>query len=472
MARVIFIQNIWYEYLGVMYISAMLKKHGHFTDVIIADHSKVIIKELKILQPDIVAFPCLTSSYKWNLSVARDIKKELSCLTLFGGIHATASPEIIEEPAIDIVCRGEGEYPVLELAEAVSGKTSIRNIKNCWVKENGQIYKNELRPLVPDLDELPFPDRDLYLKYAFFRHQEIWHFIAGRGCPFDCTFCHNNIGKKIYKGLGKYFRQRKTEFILREINEFKKKSKMKYVFFSDDVLWVKKDWMMNFLEAYKKEVNLPFVCTLTPKATDEHIIRALKESGCYYSSIATETGNDKIRHDLLSKRMTNKEYMELAKLLHKYDIPFTTSAILGLPGASLEQALDSVRLNWILKPTYPWASIFQPYAGTRLAQYSIDHGYLTEEDLENLPQDFYKTSIIKQNDSTAVLNLHRLFFVICKFPKLKPVFMKLIRLPHNFIYDLVFLFFYAYYVKTAQRLTSYQIAVHSMKWAIEFVRRG
>jgi radical SAM superfamily enzyme YgiQ (UPF0313 family) len=472
MARIVFVQNIWYEYLGVMYISAMLKKHGHFTDVVIANNSKEIIRELKKLRPDIVGFSCLTSNYKWNLTIANEIKKELGCLVLFGGIHPTANPEIIEEPGIDVVCRGEGEYPVLELAEAVSGKVSITGIKNLWIKNKVQIYKNELRPLVQDLDELPFPDRDLYLKYGFFRHQEVLHFIAGRGCPFDCTYCHNNIGKEIYKGLGRYVRQRKTEFILREITEFKRKSKMKYVFFSDDVLWIKKDWMMSFLKAYKKEVNLPFYCTLTPKATDENLIRTLKESGCYFTAIATETGNERIRHDLLRKRMTNKEYIELASLLHKYDIPFATSAMLGLPGVSLDQTLDSVRLNWILKPFYPWTSIFQPYAKTWLAEYSIAHGYVSRDDLDCLSQDFYKMSVIKQEDSNAIINLHRLFYPICKFPKLMPVFMKLIKIPHNFIYDLIFLVFYAYYVKKLQKLTYYQIVVHGLKWAKEFVRRG
>jgi len=468
MARVVFVQNIWYEYLGVMYISAVLKTHGHFTDVVIGNNSGEIIRELKKLNPDIVAFPCLTSSYKWNLSVAGCIKKELPCLILFGGIHPTASPEIIEEPAIDIICRGEGEYPVLELAEAVSGRGRITEIRNLWVKDQGRIYKNELRPLIQDLDELPFPDRELYLKYDFFRHQQIWHFIAGRGCPFDCTYCHNNVRKEIYKGLGPYVRQRKIEFIIREINEFKLKSKMKYVFFSDDVLWIKKDWMMKFLAAYRREVGLPFFCSLTPKATDEDIIRALKESGCYCSSIATETGNDRVRHDLLRKRMANREYLELARLLHQYDIPFTTSAMLGLPGVSFDQMLDSVRLNWQLKPSYPWVSIFQPYAGTWLAEYSVRNGYMTKEDFSNLPHDFYKMSVIKQNEGDAVINLHRLFFLICKFPKMMPVFMKLIRLPHNFIYDMIFLIFYAYYIKTMQKLTSYQIIIHGLKWAKEF----
>ena len=472
MARVVFVQNIWYEYLGVMYISAMLKKHAHFTDVIIANNSNDIIKEVKKLRADIVAFPCLTSSYKWNLSIANDIKKEWPCLILFGGIHPTASPEIIEEPSIDVVCRGEGEYPVLELAEAISGKASIRGIKNLWVKDNGQIFKNELRLLIQNLDELPFPDRDLYLKYSFFRHQQIWHFIAGRGCPFDCTYCHNNVGKKIYKGLGKYVRHRKTEFIIKEINEFKQKSMMKYVFFSDDVLWIKKDWMMNFLKAYKNEVNLPFYCTLTPKVTDENIIRALKESGCYFTAIGTETGNEQIRHDLLRKKITNKEYIEIANILHKYEIPFVTSAILGLPGVNLDQTLESVRLNWALKPFYPWTSIFQPYAGTWLAEYSIDHGYMSKDDLECLPHDFYKMSVIKQDDSNAIINLHRLFFPICKFPKLMPFFMKLIKLPHNFIYDVVFLIFYAYYIKTIHKLTSYQIVIHGLRWAKDFVRRN
>jgi hypothetical protein len=131
-----------------------------------------------------------------------------------------------------------------------------------------------------------------------------------------------------------------------------------------------------------------------------------------------------------------------------------------------------VRLNWILKPFYPWTSIFQPYAGTWLAEYSIEHGYMSRDDLETLSQDFYKMSVIRHEDSNAIKNLHRLFYPVCKFPKLMPVFTKLIKIPHNVIYDLVFLVFYAYYVKKLQKLTYYQIAVHGLKWAKEFVRRG
>ena len=171
MAKVVFLQQRAEEWLGVMYISAVLKSTGHECDIYVGALEKDDISEKALADSaDIVCFSCLTSDYHWAIGKARILKDRSSVLTVFGGTHVTLNPEeVIQEPAVDIVCRGEGEYPMVDLVNAVEQKEDYSRIKNLWVKKEGEIKKNAIRDLICDLDSLPFPDRELYAKYSFFR---------------------------------------------------------------------------------------------------------------------------------------------------------------------------------------------------------------------------------------------------------------------------------------------------------------
>jgi radical SAM superfamily enzyme YgiQ (UPF0313 family) len=192
-----------FEYLGVMYISSILKKHGHMVEMfIVTNNEEKAIEEIISLEPDLVGFPCMTGVHRWALSFAGKLKKRTPCRVIFGGAHPTYFPDVINEPEIDIVCRSEGEYPTLEIANKIDKGLDFSDTMNCWFKSNGKIIKNELRPLIQNLDELPFPDRELYIKkYPYLkRSQRV--FIGGRGCPFDCAFCFNHALTKLYKNKG------------------------------------------------------------------------------------------------------------------------------------------------------------------------------------------------------------------------------------------------------------------------------
>lgn len=444
MARMAFVQNIAFEYLGVMYISALLKSRGHVVEMFIvgADEGRTLA-ELAAFRPDLVGFSCTTGMHSWSLSFAAKVKEKIPARVIFGGAHPTYFPEIIDEPQVDIVCRSEGEQAVLELVEKIDRGLALDDTLNCWFKVEGAIVRNEQRPLLENLDELPFPDRDLYIgKYPYLQRGQ-YSFLGGRGCPFACTFCFNHALLKLYRGKGKLFRCRSVDNLLAEIKEVAGRYKLKTVYMQDDTFIINKKWVAEFAHRYKNEVGLPFVCLIRADLADEEVIEQLAAAGCRNVFFGVETGSEELRNTLLKKKVTDAEIREVAQLLKKHGIKFRTYNMLGLPGESLADAFRTVELNAEIGTDYPWCSLFHPFPGTELAEYAQEHGFL-EATVETAQPSFFKESIVKSPHKRELLNLQKLFFYGVKFPWIMPVLKRLIRLRPNIFFDLAFLAAYGW----------------------------
>lgn len=448
MAKVVFFQNQWTEYLGVMYISAMLKRHGHQCDVFIDPKPDKLNEILKETQPDICAFPTITGLHLWALDIAAHIKEksgDSKPLTILGGPHPTHFPDVISKDAIDIICRGEGEYPMLDLANALDNKNDITNIPNLWVNQNGTVYKNDLRPLIENLDELPFPDRDLYSHYSIFRSETTKMFLTTRGCPFSCAYCYNRKLKEIYMGKGKYLRRRSIANVIEEIKQVRSTHRLKNVYFIDDTFAFDKEWCKDFLKVYRNEIDLSFFCLGTADGlNDESLVREFKESKCFGVYFGIESGNEELRTRLLNKKITNEQIIRAAQLLKKYGLKFRTYNMVGLPGETLENVYETIELNIKIKTNFPFCSIFMPYWGTELFDYAIEKGLLSKD---SSPDDFYTSyygySMLKQKDIDEMVNLQKFFQTAVLFPGLFPLIKRLAKLPTNIFFNLWFgLIFY------------------------------
>ncbi|MBN1134952.1 MAG: cobalamin-dependent protein, partial [Anaerolineae bacterium] len=249
MAKIAFLQQLAEEWLGVMYISSMLKSHGHQCDVFVEPLEKgdIVTRALSDT-PDVIAFSCLASDYYWALQKAQAVKARSDVLVVFGGTHVTLNPDqVLSNPNVDIVCQGEGEYPMLELAEAIDRHADLTRLSNLWVKHNGSIVRNEMRNLIEDLDSLPHPDRDLYDKYPFFRRRGKRPLHLGRGCPYECAYCHNARKKALFRDKGKYVRWRSAEGVLAEIDEIKAHGFVTVLHFIDDSFGINREWLKDFL---------------------------------------------------------------------------------------------------------------------------------------------------------------------------------------------------------------------------------
>lgn len=451
MAKILFIQYFWTEKLGIMHISSMLKKAGHQTDVVIYDKDK-ISRKLSSFKPDMAGFQCTTGMQNWVCRTAEFVKNESEdkIRVIVGGAHPTYFPEIINDKSIDIICRGEGEYPMLELADAIDRQEDFSGIKNLWVKKDGMIYKNEVRPLVQDLDALPFADRELYEGYPFIYRAPYRHIISSRGCAYDCTFCYNHVFRELHKGSGKYVRRRSMDNIITELKEEMAKGNLKTVLFLDDNFnLVGRDWFFSFLDRYKREIGLPFFCQLRADSIDDEMAARLKRSGCFWIEMGLEAGNEKYRNAVLKKNLKDKDILNAGRLLKKYRIGFNTTNMIGLPNETLEHAVEGIMLNARIKPQVAWYSLFQPYPKTELGEYCLREGLVDRLDRDMAEAQFHTYSPLKQKGIRELVNLHKFAHILVKLPFLLPVAKLLIKLPPNsaFIYFQRFTYLIFYYTK-------------------------
>lgn len=280
-----------------------------FTDAATQTEKDLLINLLKEQSPDVVAFS-LTS-------VDPDLAKELASLIksnlpktniIWGGIYPTMSPEECLQHS-DAVCIGEGEEALLDYLQNF-GKTDI---KNFWFKDkNGQIIKNPLRPLIRDLDSLPFasyghneylvdynscikkPDSDIdyYKPYIILMTQ--------RGCPFSCTYCLHHKVRELYKGQ-QYIRRRSVDNVIEELEQRIKKYNLDNIYFWDEIFVKDADWINEFAQKYKDRISVSFGGYGYPKVSTGEMFKTLKDVGMLFAAFGVQSGSKRIL-DLYNRR--------------------------------------------------------------------------------------------------------------------------------------------------------------------------
>ena len=195
-------------YSGLGSISAVLREAGHETQLLYLQREPdrdAFLAQVTAASPDLLAFSTTTHQYPYiqrYAAYAKAARPDL--LILVGGVHPTLAPEeVIANPVLDIIAIGEGEHPLRDLVERLESGRDYFDIDNLWVRRHGEIVRNKLRPLIADLDELPYADRDLFGFDEILAANDGWvDMMSGRGCPYNCSYCCNPGLKKQYHGLG------------------------------------------------------------------------------------------------------------------------------------------------------------------------------------------------------------------------------------------------------------------------------
>jgi len=455
--RVAFLQREWFENIGIMTLAAVLDTAGHEVEVFIGSAEADIPAAIKRFDPGLACFSCTTGEHVWALNTAARVKEKNNIFTVFGGFHPTFFPQIIDEPSVDAVCRGEGEAALRELADNLQAGKPIDNIRNLWVNAHGQIIRNELRPLIEDLDALPLPARRIYDKYPRLQNSPTKHFIASRGCPCNCSYCYAHALRELYRNKGPFVRFRSPQHIVSEIRQTKNKYPLKTVFLDDDILTFHKPWLYEFLELYKKEIEIPFICNVWAAWLDEETCRRLAEADCFRVSMGVETGDEELRRLVLRKNINNAQIITAAEHLHRYGIRILTNNMLGLPNESIDQALQTIKLNIKIRAEYPWCSILQPYPGTEIEKTARAAGLLKKNEDLLFSSTFFKDSPLIQENMPQLIRLQKFFFLGVRFPFLLPLIQFLVKLPLNPVYDLIFLLSFTHRYRVANGLSLREI---------------
>ena len=450
------------EHIGVQSIMAYLKSKGHLVELIyepaLGDNGyidipflnnffyneKLIVDKAVRFRPDLIAFSIITNLYMPIKKLARKFKQVLPDVPIIcGGIHTTSLPEeTIKQDCFDMLCLGEGEGAMEDLLQRMREKRSYNDVKNLWVKDaSGHIHKNDKRPVIRPLESLPAPDKSLFAKYGALTSRIM--IMTTRGCPFACTFCVNSFRNAEYAGEV-YLRQRSVKHVIDDLKKLVKTYKPEYIKFEDDVFAFNQKWLNEFKVTYRKHINIPFRCTVTPSTAKDEILQSLKEAGCELVSMGVQSGNEKIRTKLLHRKHTDELIIAAAQRVKKHGIKLQADFIFGFPEETPEDMWSSFELNEKLDAYNTSSYIFYPYPKTALADYSLKHGFLTKEDYDKIKEGYgsYHTScwlnlpfrdeVYKYNSLLPVWN------VTPKF--LKPLLKKILKLKYGLIHKILYMF--------------------------------
>ncbi len=415
--KIAFVQELFYEWQAPMQLSALAKERGHECSMIIDKVPENAAKKVLQYRADLVIFSMvITGSHFYVLETSKKIKKQASVPIVIGGPHPSLCTHMLENPSIDFLCQGEGEITFIMLLDKILRGGSLEGIPGLWYKDGRQnIISNRPAPLI-QLDDLPFLDRDLYYRYKVFRYEKARYVYFSRGCKYDCTYCCVPVMRRV-NGEGPQLRYRSPELVCAEINQMNKKYGINYVSFQEDTFVQDRDWAVEFLNRYSREVKIPFMCMLTAEDVDEKIVKGLKKGGCVSALLTVDTGDETIRRELLGRNTSNEDYLRAVMLLKKYNVSISTINLLGLPGENLKKAKETIAFNRKLNVDFPWAMLYRPYPNTELEKRIVEMGLLDmEKSRSSKEKNLYCSSLLLQPEIEKLVNLQKLFSYAVKYP--------------------------------------------------------
>ena len=378
-----------------------------------------MLKRAKGFRPDVVMLSCTTYSYQWMIEVSIWLKNELGVPVIAGGNHATIIPEkVIANPSIDYVCVGEGDLAVIDLVEAIEGNCDDLHVKNIWVKHEGEIIQNEVRELIPDLDSLPFPDKDIFYQYGCFRSNA--YIMTSRGCPFSCTFCENNYRKKLYHNKGPHVRRHSVDYTIALLKYYKKRYNLRSIHFYDDIFTSDLDWLVMFAGRYRREVDLPFYCLTSCRYIDDDVASILSDAGCRCVGIGIESGNSYIRNEILHKGLSDETIYNAFAALKKSRIRVVAFNIFGVPMETDRHMWETLEMNLCLRPKSLFSFVFYPYPALDLTEMARNEGMIDDHAWNKILEgcgSSQETPLIKHPFGDAALNFKVAAPILNKLPR-------------------------------------------------------
>ena len=373
--------------MGLASIVSIARMNGHRTKVAIVwkrDEYSSVLDDIGRFDAQVVGFSSVSSQFNFVKEMASLIKKRFpNIITVSGGVHTTINPDcILEADCLDGIFIGESENSFAEFLKKIENKEPYKNTDNFYYAKDGQVIANRLKALEVDLDNLPYPDKDIYPFEDTVKKIGSAPFLFSRGCPYLCSYCSNHAIAKVYNQPRNYPRYRSPESSICEIEEAISKFRIHTVSVMDDIFGMNKKWREEFCEKYKKRIRKRFLCILRADVVNEEFIKLLKDSGCYRVSIGIESGNEYVRNEIMNRGISNNHIINAFDTIRKYGLQTNAINIIGVPGETEDMLKDTIKLNRRVRPTTSGVNIFYPYKGTKLGDSCFKKG-LVDQDLYN-----------------------------------------------------------------------------------------
>ena len=379
--------------LGLLYIASYIRQFGVEVTVIDGEaerlNSTSLRNRIKLSNPDLVGIFCTTPTLGVSLKVC-DLVKEIDSdiPVVMGGPHPTVLPkEVLENKAVDFAIMAEGEHTFHELIMALQKKGDFKKILGLGYKAGEKLIVNPPRPLIENLDELPYPARDLVDRKNYFMaasraftlklgkgYDDI---ITSRGCPYKCTYCGTQAI------FGQRARWRSVENVMGEIDEILQTSDSKILAFLDDTLTVNEERTINLCDRIReRDPNIKFFCNSRVNVFTDEIAAALKRAGCMLVGFGIESGNQQILNNI-KKGTTLQQAEKALAIAKKHGLNTLCAFMVGNPGENRKTAMDTIRFALKLNPTFANFFITTPYPDTELYDDAVKAGILDRSDWSN-----------------------------------------------------------------------------------------
>ncbi|MFV9506200.1 MAG: B12-binding domain-containing radical SAM protein [Oscillochloridaceae bacterium umkhey_bin13] len=434
------------EATGLRVLSACLKQAGHHTTMIFLpnldeamagthfdgrDLSAALRSQLLTLcaEADLIGMTVMTPSFTLACRLTTMLRQHVHTPIIWGGIHPTVRPAECLAYA-DLVCVGEGEGLIVDLADRMAAGQAYTDLPNLAYRDGeGNLVINPLRPLVSDLDRLPFPD------YAFEQHYllhqgalqpattalmhyyltdlgswaqgPIYGVLTMRGCPYHCTYCANNALVQIYPGWS-HLRRRSPASVIAEIQAVRARLPgIEAIILRDDTFLANSEaYLREFSAQYQATVGLPFRAYTTAQTADPARLQILVEAGLCYVIMGIQSGSRRVQRQY-ARTASNARVLQAAQVLHGFReaIPRPTyDLITDNPFETDEDRWATLQLVHQLPMPYRlslYALTFYP--GTDLERDARANGHLHGEDARAYQQNF---QIVAANYYNLVLYGH------------------------------------------------------------------
>ena len=372
--------------LGVLYIAAVLKRAGFAVEVLDADVDGLTVAEIveRILAgaPDLVGFSAMTPQLITALQCSALLRqKSPNTVVVLGGAHFDSTHEdtYLMADCYDCIVSGEGEYPMLEIAQGLQqyGRENLQRclagIGNVIFKDaEGKIVKNERRSFIRELDDLPTVDYDMVdiEKYNIptMAGRYVVSMMLSRGCPFKCTFCDAPIT------MGKKLRFWSMERIIQDIKHVVEKYDCRNFVFKDSTFTANKKWAHKFCDALLDAgLQIKWRCNTRVNLVPPDLLDKMAKAGCYVINFGVESGNPEILKRI-EKECEIEDVYDAHNRCRKLGIRTYATFLMGNPGETDDTARDTIRVACGIRPSLAMFFVNTAYPGTPLYDWAVEAG--------------------------------------------------------------------------------------------------
>jgi anaerobic magnesium-protoporphyrin IX monomethyl ester cyclase len=385
------------------YVVAVLEQTGievEFIDGVmeemsIADFAQATAR----IRPDLVVIECSTPSINYDLQTSEAVKESVdgAFVTLIGSHPTVFHKEILRDnPAVDAICRGEFEMTIKELALSLAHGDELSPVTGLSYREEGEVRVNASRPLIQDLDTIPFPARHIVrhdgYRAAIYSGDCPTAMVSSRGCPYHCIYCL--WPDTLY---GHKFRARSAVNVVDEMEHVVREYAVDEIYFDDDCLTLNKKRVLEMCRLLlERGIELKWIVQSRVDTVDREMLAAMKEAGCHYILFGVESGSPKML-ELMKKKISLDRVREALKNCRELGIKTQAFFLFGIPGENQETIQETIEFANDIGADSTQFAIAIPHPGTELYRISAERGWLVYDGWEDFAAE---NSLIETDELT------------------------------------------------------------------------